>query len=149
MSTKGQAGSIAARLSPRSEQREILPSVILPQTHGPRPVMVDTPQGQRWAGVIEGKVLKKKVIGSRHLMRSLDAWGFQVEAIEEAQKSGITMIEVEDTERGTIYSVSLGLFLKKGIQKDFGHGVQVFLPRRCWKRKSTNQLALVLGGGDV
>lgn len=110
---------------------------------------VNTPAGRRWVGQIDGQVLKKRVAGSRHLMRTLDAWGFQVEAVEEAQRKGIKVVKVEDTESGVVYKVSLNLLYQKGIRRDFGHGMQVFLPRRLWDREAVGQHQLTLWVGGV
>lgn len=148
MNSKEEAGRGLGGYTPRSEQRKILPSAIVAQTHRPEPIIVDTPQGRRCVGKIVGNTLQKKAKGSCHLMRDLDAWGFQLEVVEQAYKEGVQTVEVEDIETGIVYSVSLEVLLEKGIQKDFGHGLQLFLPRRYWKKNlvGQGQFRLVVGG---
>ncbi|GFP35660.1 hypothetical protein HKBW3S43_01449 [Candidatus Hakubella thermalkaliphila] len=141
---KVKAGSIATKPSSRLEQGQFTPPVILPQNHKPRPVMVDTPHGKRCVGEIDGRLFRKKVKKSCHLMRALDAWAVQAEVVERAQKEGIDMVVVEDVESGVTYLVPLDLLRQKGIQRDFGHGPQIFLPRRFWNKEAFGQHQLAL-----
>ncbi|GFP25908.1 hypothetical protein HKBW3S25_01392, partial [Candidatus Hakubella thermalkaliphila] len=50
--------------------------------------MVDTPHGKRCVGEIDGRLFRKKVKKSCHLMRALDAWAVQAEVVERAQNEG-------------------------------------------------------------
>ena len=131
-----------------------------PRTHYPRPRgksrgdrgvpwRIPTPAGGRIAGLLferpDGLELVKRVRESKHLFRMADAWGIDLRQAEEARAEGVRRIRLDETERGICYSVSPDYLLAHGFRRDFGHGLQVFLPRSQWAQVDGAQLQLLPG----
>jgi len=110
------------------------------------PCRVKTPTGERTIGCVvdgpHGPELVKHVRESKHLFRSADAWGLDAKRAEDLRQSGVLSVRVHDLETGVSYHVSLDYLLEHGFRLDFGHGEQVFLPRRLWARSDDAQLGL-------
>jgi hypothetical protein len=96
-------------------------------------------------------VFSKQVKESEHLFRNFNAWGFQEEILPKLSKKNITDIEVKETEKAITYKTSLTTILKNGIRKDYGHGLQVFLPLKYWSKvnEGNSQLSLLDGEKNV
>jgi hypothetical protein len=113
------------------------------------PVWILTPQGRRLAGIItrrEGKTLfEKQVQSSKHFLKILNGWGFQEELLNEFKVHNVEEIHVEDVESSKKYITSLFTLIRNGIQGDYGHGMQIFLPLKFWTETKTgnNQLSLL------
>jgi len=84
----------------------------------------------------------KRVRESKHLFRVADAWGVDLRLVERAREEGVGRIRLDETERRISYSTSPDYLLKHGFRQDFGHGLQVFLPRSQWSQTGTGQLGL-------
>lgn len=104
-----------------------------------RTVMVDTPVGQRTVGHVEEGVFRKQVRKGEHLLRILDAWGFQAELLPQLRAEGVMRVEVYDAEEGVTYAVALDVIEARGVRRDFGHGEQVFLPRKFFERSDAGR----------
>jgi hypothetical protein len=90
-----------------------------------------------------GRELVKRVRESKHLFRAADAWGVDLGVVNRAHEQGVGRVRLEEVERGICYSTSPEYLLAHGFRRDFGHGMQVFLPRRLWSQSGNGQLALV------
>jgi hypothetical protein len=90
-----------------------------------------------------GLELVKRVRESKHLLRVADAWGIDLKQAEEARAEGVRRIRLDETERRICYSTSPDYLLEHGFRKDFGHGLQVFLPRSQWSQSGAGQLQLL------
>lgn len=123
------------------------------------PFRINTPQGVRVIGHLEnvgGKlVLVKKVERPKHFHRVLGAWGIDKAALQELQRRRVWGIRLE-VDDGSILEARLDRILKLGIERDFGHGVQVFLRESAWDvvrpgRSMPAQLAFsfVTGAGEA
>lgn len=86
-------------------------------------------------GKVSGDVFSKRVLASRHLLKALDAWGIDKSVIDSLVKEGVQNIVIYEKEGGIYYEVSVEDFVAKGIEGDFGHGRQIFLPRTNFTKK--------------
>ena len=86
----------------------------------------------RVIGNLQGDTLVKRVIGSKHMLRTPKAWAVDVVAYEQAKRAGARYIEIRDRESGITYRVSLDGFLRFGIRLDRGYGAQIALPLEKW-----------------
>lgn len=90
-----------------------------------------------WAGgkvvgeVVDGKFIKR-LKGSRHMLRDPKGWGLDVESLADARDLGAEVVEIHDTETGTIHSASIGRILDKGFRFNRGYGPQICLPLKFW-----------------
>lgn len=90
-------------------------------------------QGKK-IGTLKEKIFRKRVKGSKHLMRKLDAWGLDMDVLNELPEDG--EIRILDTDDQKIYSTSVDVFKGVGVAREFGHhGLQMFLPRKYWEVK--------------
>jgi hypothetical protein len=106
-------------------------------------VFHDGPDRRRRLGSIvhrpEGATFCKTLRGSVHLFRALDAWAMQAEVLDDLRLVGVRAVEVRDSEAAITYRADLAVFERDGITRDFGHGPQVFLPRKFWQTESAEQ----------
>jgi hypothetical protein len=82
----------------------------------------------RMIGKTSDGIFSKKVKKSKHLLRKWDAWGIDKALLDTLVKEGIQDIVIRETEENINYSISVKDFAEKGIQADFGHSEQIFLP---------------------
>lgn len=73
---------------------------------------------------------------SKHLMVAMDAWAVDKAILDDLSLHNCKAIQLYDADEGVFYQVSLELFLEKGITKEFGYGLQLFLPRSYWTVKT-------------
>lgn len=105
------------------------------RTNEPRIVKYYTAGGGRVAGcLLESGVLRRIVIGSRHLMRNPVGWSLGEETIREAISDGVRTIQVLDRETGAEFWAALSDFVRLGVQFERGYGRQICLPIRYWAR---------------
>ena len=83
-------------------------------------------------GTLEGAVFTKTVRKSKHFLRALQAWGTDKQVLEYLKAEGCAVVRLLDRESGLTYEAPLDRIFSGGIEKDFGFGVQVFLPEREW-----------------
>lgn len=87
-----------------------------------------------FAGIIKGDIYYKYVIGSKHKLRSPEAWCFDADLIDRyIRPAGIAEICVIDHEAHKEYRVSMGTFLKEKGELERGRGRQYFLIMRWWR----------------
>lgn len=89
-------------------------------------------RGQQTASIV-GDLLRKTIVGSRHILRQPPAIAFDVAHIEAARLAGVQRIAVHDAESGATYRASFEDFCSKAIRLDRGAGPQLALPLRYWQ----------------
>lgn len=78
--------------------------------------------------------LKKKILGSKHILRQPPAICFAKEIISYCKTQRCEAVEVTDTERGVIYSTPFANFEAYGVEiARGGYETQLALPLRYWK----------------
>jgi len=99
-------------------------------------------------GVVRGNVFHKRVRGSVHMLRRPPGWAVDITVLADAEKHGAESVEIEDTETGKRYKVSVSLFWNRGIKIDRGHGRQIALPLKYWSVEGQPaQMSLLEGIG--
>ena len=83
-------------------------------------------------GNISDNRFYKSVMKSKHLMRNLNAWGVDAEALYDVIKPNANSIIVYDKENNVVYETTTQKFIDFGVEKDFGFGKQTFLPLKYW-----------------
>jgi hypothetical protein len=90
-------------------------------------------RGQIVACLYPDGVLRKRVKGSVHRLRSRPGWALDWEALLQARELGCHSIEIEDSETNTICRATIGVMFLFGVPIDFGHGRQRALDMRYWQ----------------
>ena len=88
--------------------------------------------GEKFIGEVEGETYYKKVKGSIHKHRVLNAWGIDLGILRGLRTKGVKAVHITDVEDGETYTASVDVILARGIIKDFGYGQQIFLPLNRW-----------------
>jgi hypothetical protein len=86
----------------------------------------------RVVAVLQGHVLRKRVIGSMHMLRQPPAWAIDSQILEQAQRDGAREVEITDTETGRIYRTAIDTFNAHGFRFNRGFGDQVGLALYRW-----------------
>ena len=84
--------------------------------------------GGKIIGRISENAFCRKVKKSQHLFRKWNAWGIDKAVVESLVRDEIPRILIHDKEEKIDYEVSVKDFAEKGIEGEFGHGEQIFLP---------------------
>lgn len=87
--------------------------------------------GGKVVGVIQHGALTKH-IEARHYLRDPKAIAFAVEAIEAAQRAGVSQIIVTDQDTGTVYSATLADFMAYSWELSRGAGPQRAMRLNRW-----------------
>lgn len=95
-------------------------------------------QGKEVGFISDGTVLCKKVQKSKHFMKIYGAWAWDKQIFDEEFRD----VKIWDTESDTMYISTKEDWLLHGIEKDFGHGMQIFLPVEFHEVKSKKQPTL-------
>jgi hypothetical protein len=90
-------------------------------------------------GKVSGDAYCTKVVKSKHLLRKWDAWGIDKTVMDNLIRNGISKIIIHEKEEDFDYETSVKDFVEKGIEEDFGHGKQIFLPLVNFQRKVENK----------
>lgn len=91
------------------------------------------PKGtKKTVGMFEDGVLRKKVKGSKHRLRNLNAWAIDA-GIVDGLGDTLKFIEVTDTETGMVYTVSATVFRGRRRMIDYGWGAQYALSIQHWE----------------
>ena len=100
----------------------------------------------RVVAVLQGHVLRKRVIGSVHMLRQPPAWAFDTSILEAARQDGATQVEVVDVESHKTYRAPLDAFFVHGFRFNRGHGDQMGLALCYWRVEAAGvkQFALEL-----
>jgi len=68
---------------------------------------------------------------NKHLLLVMDAWGID-KSIAHDLRPKCDTLRLLDTDDNLVYSLPLETMIEKGIEKNFGFGLQLFLPRSYW-----------------
>lgn len=102
----------------------------------------------RFVATVARGTLRKRISGSKHILKKLNAIAFDVRILEEAQAAGAARVEVTDRENGNCYTAALGDFWARGVRINFDTP-QLALPLPRWhieRPGEPRQLALFGAG---
>lgn len=92
---------------------------------------------RRMIGTLKGDIFRKRIKGSKHIYRKLDAIGIDAKIFKDVLLGQTKQIRVLDTDENMVYFVSTELFDKKGEYLHFPpHRAQIFLSRRYWDKEN-------------
>ena len=91
-------------------------------------------KGQTIGLLHEDNIYRSKRKGSKHILRIMDAWGIDKAVYDSLLKQGCTELRIKDEEDNKVYSVSMNIFDKFSVTRDFD-GEQMFLSRKFWTVK--------------
>lgn len=102
----------------------------------PLPFYITESNGsRRMVGWLKDRIFRKKITGSVHIYRKLDAIGIDAELFKDTLLGQADSIRVLDKETNDIYEASVKLIDEKGQYLHFKpHRAQIFLPRRYWDK---------------
>jgi len=101
-----------------------------------------TADGRHSGCVCEDGMLKRRASAQRHQLRYPPAWAFEENILREAERQGVTLVQVVDTDTGQTYTAPLSRFWTHGVRVERGYGVQVALPLNQWHREDPVQARL-------
>jgi len=86
-------------------------------------------------GQLHGDVWCKCVAGSRHMLRvPRPAWAVDAADLDAAERMGAMVLELRDTESGTVYRAALRTLRERGHCFDRGFGAQIALGLPHWRQ---------------
>jgi hypothetical protein len=98
-------------------------------------------------GILDDKkrIFKKVVWKSKHLFRTLDAWGIDATFFNEVLLPNNYIIQVYDKEENVVYETTAENIKKHGYfyhfkNKKEDYRIQIFLPRIYWQRVESNSV---------
>ena len=96
----------------------------------------------RPVGVVRDGVFSKRCRGSRHMLRRPVGWCLDVGSLDEAERVGASLVQIEDTESGRVYTASIKTIRDNGVPLDRGFGEQLLLPLDKWAVRDSRQMSL-------
>ena len=93
-------------------------------------------------GQIENGVFTKRV-RQAHMLRTPRAWGIDCKAFLEQIFPKTNRIRIEETETGTVYDISTGVFNRRKGYLNRGFGPQYFVILKYWHEIRKGQKALL------
>ncbi len=88
---------------------------------------------------VVGDTLRKKIKGSKHLLRIPPAISFDLKSFHDAYKAGAKNVAVTDVETGDTYMASMLDVYAEGHIIDRGYGKQIYLDLDKWTKVVTEQ----------
>ena len=79
-------------------------------------------------GRVTGGTFEKTIQGSKHLLRTPTALGFDVSTLEDAERAGAAAVAVTDSETGRVYRADIADIRRYGFSVVRGFGRQIALP---------------------
>jgi hypothetical protein len=110
-------------------------------THNTRRVLY-TSDGRHSGCVCEDGILKRRASAQRHQLRYPPAWAFEENILREAERQGVTLVQVVDTDTGQTYTAPCEQVLDAWCALERGYGVQWALPLNQWHREDPAQARL-------
>jgi hypothetical protein len=101
-----------------------------------------TTDGRHSGCVLEDGMLKRKASAQRHQLRRPPAWAFEEQILREAERNGVTLVQVLDTDTGCTFTSSISRFWTHGLRIERGYGVQWALPLNQWYKQDPKQRTL-------
>jgi len=102
----------------------------VPKTSVPQRLVIYGAQG-KIRGVIENRILRKKICGSLHLLRKPPAIALDARMYDR-YRPYFDEIEITDTETGTVYRAGAPYFDKRRFVIERGYGKQYVLELKHW-----------------
>jgi len=84
-------------------------------------------------GYILNGTLHKSVCSEKHMLQKPKGWAWDVDVLFEAEKDGVSQIEIQDRKSGETYHVSIHDYWEYGIGFNRGWGDQIVLPLKYWQ----------------
>jgi hypothetical protein len=84
-------------------------------------------------GYTERKTLYKTVRGEKHMLQRPRGWAWDTEIIEEADRRGVSRVEIYDCVNQKTYIASIKDFWVYGVCINRGFGNQICLPIKWWE----------------
>jgi hypothetical protein len=100
------------------------------------PVLV----GKKKIGDIHGRIFKKVIHGSKHLLRIPPAIAIDKEAFVNINNSGVVVIQVLDVDTQVLYSISTTDFIEYHKPLDRGYGEQYYVELKYWSKGIINEI---------
>ncbi len=116
-------------------QQDITPAVVTPKGSSFPYRLKRLPGGEL--------AFTKTVKASRHFLRRPPAIALDKKALDWAEREGVSVVCVTDTETQTTYRATLALLREKGFSLDRGFGKQVALPLSRWSKEDPAQPSLL------
>lgn len=91
---------------------------------------------QQVVGELKEGIFRKKVYGSKHLLKLMDAWGIDSSIIRHLQLEKATQVRIKDMETDTVYAISLDDFMLHSVERDYGAGKQLFVSRKFFEEST-------------
>lgn len=91
---------------------------------------------------VQAGIFHKKCRASVHRLRKPLGWALDVGSLSEAERAGATLVQIEDTESGRVYTASIKAIRNNGVPLDRGFGEQLLLPLSGWNVRDSRQLDL-------
>ena len=95
---------------------------------------------------LEGKILRKRVRGSMHMLRKPPAWAIDLQILEAARRDGATRVEITDIEGRKVYTAAVIDFDLHGFKFNRGFGDQIGLALTHWHVEAEGIMQLTLIG---
>lgn len=99
--------------------------------------------GEKIVGSVVGKLFIKRVVGSKHFLRSPRAIAFDTQSLNNAKQAGATELMVIDKETGIAYVSSMEHFYQNGFYLERGFGKQMALSIDKWSTMNPQQPPLL------
>lgn len=99
-------------------------------------VTINVGGAEKFIGMLEGGVLSIERTKKKHFYRKLNAYAMDMEIVQDVLPDLLcTEIHLTEKETGDVYVVDLETFTKKALPNKYaGHGAQLFLPLRYWRK---------------
>lgn len=96
-------------------------------------VPIFLPGTRKPVGYVQGAWFRKRIIGSKHMLRTPRAICFDRSTLDDAARAGAAHVSVTDTESGKCYFASIETINRYGFTVTRGHGNQVGLTLDRWR----------------
>lgn len=92
---------------------------------------------EKFIGMLEGGVLHIERQKKKHFYRKLNAYAMDMEIVQDILPDMLCKeIHLLEKETGDVYVTELETFQKRGLPNKYsGHGAQLFLPLRYWRKQ--------------
>lgn len=102
--------------------------------------MKDFTYKNKHIGKLINNVFTKKVNKSKHFMKIYNSWGIDKSVINQLNDD--TLIIYIDEKLQTSWLTDKKTWVNNCLEKDWGHGVQLFLDEKYFTKKDNNQKSL-------
>ena len=93
--------------------------------------------------VVDGRVIKKDISGSRHLLKQPDAIAIDGDEYD-SRRTTFDSLNIFDKETGVTYGISAESFDRYRVPFDRGFGRQYYVVLGRWRKKDPHQLAMAI-----